>query len=133
VITNKSTAIKAPPPYIVVTNEVLGEMVTAIVDAVQPEKVILFGSRAGGNAGKNSDVDLLVLQREPFGKQGSRLEQLAKIRRALKRFFVPRDVLIYSLDDLEKLQDFPGHIIHECMRDGRVLYERAESSPFATQ
>ncbi len=55
-----------------VTDEVLDAMVRAIVDAVDPEQVWLFGSRARGQAGPESDVDLLVVEREPFvaGRSG---------------------------------------------------------------
>ena len=49
-----------------VTDGLLGEMVQAIVDEVDPEQVILFGSRARGDEREDSDVDLLVAR----GAQG---------------------------------------------------------------
>ena len=42
-------------------------MTAAVVEAVDPEQVILFGSRARGDAGADSDVDLVVVEAEPFG------------------------------------------------------------------
>ena len=50
-----------------VDETLLGRMVTAIVDAADPEQVILFGSRARGDARPGSDVDLVVVEAEPFG------------------------------------------------------------------
>ena len=50
-----------------ITDALLGEMVRAIVDEVDPEQVILFGSRARGDERESSDVDLIVLEAEPFG------------------------------------------------------------------
>jgi uncharacterized protein len=40
------------------------EMVRLIADRFSPEKIILFGSHARGEAGRDSDIDLLVLFRE---------------------------------------------------------------------
>ena len=51
-----------------VTDALLDQMVQAIVAEVDPEQVILFGSRARGDAREDSDVDLVVVEAEPFGK-----------------------------------------------------------------
>ena len=53
---------------ITVTNEILERMVEAIVREVDPEEIWLFGSRARGQAREHSDVDLLVIEREPFAE-----------------------------------------------------------------
>ena len=45
-----------------VTDDLLSDMVQAIVAEVDPEQVILFGSRARGDARKDSDVDLVVVR-----------------------------------------------------------------------
>ena len=50
-----------------VTDALLDQMVQAIVAEVDPEQVILFGSRARGDAREDSDVDLVVVEAEPFG------------------------------------------------------------------
>ena len=54
-----------------VEDRLLDQMAQAIVGEVGPEQVILFGSRARGDAKENSDVDLLVVETEPFGKKRS--------------------------------------------------------------
>ena len=51
-----------------VTETLLQQMVDAIVAEVDPDQVILFGSRARGDARENSDVDFVVLESEPFGE-----------------------------------------------------------------
>ena len=66
-----------------ITDELIDEMVRAIVDEVDPEQVILFGSRARGEAGERSDVDLIVLEAEPFGPARSRHEELVKLYHAI--------------------------------------------------
>ncbi|MBL7141212.1 MAG: nucleotidyltransferase domain-containing protein, partial [Planctomycetes bacterium] len=57
---------------VAVTEEMLQQLVEAIVREVAPEEIYLFGSRARGQAEPDSDVDLLVVEREPFGPQRSR-------------------------------------------------------------
>lgn len=115
-------------PYIEIDDTVLNEMVRAIELAVAPEKIIVFGSYARNASSTTSDVDLLVIEREPFGKGCSRMAELARIRSALSKFRIPKDVLVYSEADIAELQSLPGHVVHECLRDGRVLYERPRSS-----
>jgi len=41
----------------------LNEVVGRIVSAADPERIVLFGSQAEGTAGKDSDLDILVLMR----------------------------------------------------------------------
>jgi len=127
------TPARTPPPFLEVTDEVLAAMVQAIVDAVNPESIILFGSqaRATDATRANTDIDLLIIEREQFGIDRPRGKELSRIRRALRRFFIPKDVLVYSQHDVERLKSFPGHVIHDCFREGRVLYERAQPSPHA--
>jgi predicted nucleotidyltransferase len=50
----------------------LRQMVEVIVREISPEAIVLFGSRARGNARADSDVDLLVIEKEPFSLQRSR-------------------------------------------------------------
>ncbi|MFZ4703922.1 MAG: nucleotidyltransferase domain-containing protein [Candidatus Methylumidiphilus sp.] len=47
-------------------------MVDIIVREADPEQIILFGSRARGDARPDSDVDLLIIESEPFSVQRSR-------------------------------------------------------------
>ena len=58
-----------------VTDALLDQMVQAIVAEVDPEQVILFGSRARGDAREDSDVDLVVVEAEPFGQDRSRHQE----------------------------------------------------------
>lgn len=65
-----------------VTPELIAQMAAAIVREVDPEAVVLFGSHARGQAGPDSDVDLLVVEAEPFGAERP-AEKALKARRAL--------------------------------------------------
>lgn len=110
---------------LVVTEEVLEAMARAIVQAVHPERIVLFGSRASDRACPESDVDLLVVEREPFGPGRQRREELSRIRRSLAAFHIPKDILVYSTEEIDKWRWSTNHVIAESLRNGRVLYERS--------
>ena len=61
----------------------LQKMVETIVREVSPETIILFGSRARGDARSDSDIDLLVVEKEPFSPQRSRRKEAARLYMAL--------------------------------------------------
>lgn len=104
--------------------ELMQAVVDATVEAVDPARIILFGSRARGDSRVDSDLDLLVVEREPFSPRRSREAELKKIRRALWRIPVPVDVLVYSLVEVEEWRDSPNHVIGRSLREGVTLYER---------
>ena len=107
-----------------VTEGLLGEMVQAIVAEVDPEQVILFGSRARGDEREHSDVDLIVVEAEPFGPERSRHKELVRLYHALAGFRVPADVLVYSHEDIDYWRDSLNHVLARALREGKVLYER---------
>lgn len=105
-------------------NKLLQDIVDATITAVEPERIILFGSRARGEAQPDSDLDLLIVESEPFGATRNRQEELKRIRRALWRFRVPIDILVYSHEEIEKWRESPNHVIGRSLREGITLYER---------
>lgn len=92
-----------------------------IVKHFDPERIILFGSHARGEAGAHSDVDLLVVLRTDEGqpRHGN------PIRRAIaERFVLPVDVVIRSPEALAEQRDDPYSLIHQALEEGKVLYEQ---------
>ena len=108
-----------------VTDALLDQMVQAIVAEVDPEQVILFGSRARGDAREDSDVDLVVVETEPFGKTRSRRLEAARVYEAVAGFDALTDILIYSRDEVDHWRDSVNHVLARALREGTVLYERA--------
>jgi predicted nucleotidyltransferase len=107
-----------------VTDTLLQQMVDAIVAEVNPDQVILFGSRARGDARDDSDIDLIVLESEPFGEERTQHGEEVRIRRALSGFGVAKDILVYSQEDVEYWRDSLNNVLARALREGRVLYER---------
>jgi uncharacterized protein len=108
-----------------VTEEVLSEMVQAIVRDVDPERIYLFGSRARGEARQDSDVDLLIVVSKPFGPEHSRFQEINRIYRTLSSFRIPNDVLLYSSDEFAKWSQSLNHVVGRCSREGKLLYARS--------
>ncbi len=113
-----------PPRTGPVTDALIVAMVEALVREADPEQVILFGSRGRGDARDNSDVDLIVVEAEPFGPGRDRVKEMARLYRALADFTVPADILVYSREDVEYWRDSLNHVLARALREGKVVYER---------
>ncbi len=85
-------------------------------------RVILFGSRARGDAGPHSDVDLLVVM--PDGIEDER-RVTVEIRRLLRDMPVAKDVVVTTPEEIERRGDLVGTVLRPALREGKVLYERA--------
>ncbi len=97
------------------------EMVRRIFDGFGPEQIILFGSFENGTENADSDVDLLVVMRITT----SRRKQAAEIDLKLVDIGLPKDVIVVTLEEVEKYRDIIGSIIYPALREGKVLYKRA--------
>ena len=104
--------------------EKLRRMVDILAAAADPEQIVLFGSRARGGAREDSDVDLLVVESEPFGPGRSRHEEMTRLYLALSGHGVSKDVLACSRADVEFWKDSINHVLARALREGEVLYER---------
>src|SRR3954470_2733415 len=77
-----------------------------IVKRFAPEKIILFGSQARGDAGPDSDIDLLVV----MPVEGSVRDKRLEIRGVLHDAVIPVDVLVTTPEDFAWRKDFVGTI-----------------------
>lgn len=97
---------------------VLDEIVRRIVDVAQPERIILFGSAARGEMGRDSDVDLLVV------KDGAHRRRLTgRIYDRLYGVGVAVDVVVVTPADIERYRDSFALVIYPALREGTVVYE----------
>jgi len=103
----------------------LQEISDSIVKEVQPEAVFLFGSYARGKSNKSSDVDLLVIMQEAENAPIHRRQITGKLYRCLASLPIPKDILVYTTNEVEKWRNVPGHIIATGMNEGRQLYGRS--------
>jgi len=97
------------------------EIVRRVLAAAQPDRIILFGSVAAGGMTRDSDIDLLVLEREP----ANRHEESVKIRDSIGDVGYPFDVIVMPTDRFEQTKNVIGGIAYPANKYGRVIYEAA--------
>ena len=97
------------------------EVVDAIVQEFDPLQVVLFGSIARGDAGPDSDIDLLVVLREVT----HRIEAAIAIRDSIAHLPPPIDVVPTDPEEIARRRAQPGSVIHTALSEGEVVYERA--------
>lgn len=89
-----------------------------LIDAASaPAKVILFGSYARGDADKGSDLDFLVIERQV----DDRIAEEVKLRRALRGFGVPVDVIVMDEALVQRRAKVRGTMVDRALREGRVV------------
>ena len=93
------------------------QLVARIVAAAHPQRIILFGSAARGEAGRHSVVDVLVVA--PEGAHRRKTAQA--IYRGLLGLGVPVDVVVATPSDLEDYRDSPGLVYRAALREGKEL------------
>ena len=97
------------------------EMVRRIAEQFLPDKIILFGSYARGEARPDSDIDLLVL----FPEVADPNKRAAELYAALKDFPVPTDIVVSTTFRFERYRNVVNTVYWPAAREGRILYERA--------
>lgn len=100
------------------TEQAIRRLVSLIVEAVHPLRVILFGSAVRGEASPESDLDVLVVM--PDGTP--RLKTARELYRRIRGVGAPFDLIVATPSLLEEHRDNPGLIYHAILREGRTLY-----------
>lgn len=90
-----------------------------IVEAVHPEKIILFGSHAWGQPTKDSDVDLLVVVGHSDQPGYRRARAIYRSLRGLK---MPVEILVRTRDELARGIEIKTSLDRKIMEEGRVLH-----------
>ncbi|MDZ4830609.1 MAG: nucleotidyltransferase domain-containing protein [Phycisphaerae bacterium] len=89
-------------------------------DALNPERIVLFGSWARGTARADSDVDLLI-ELETDLPQAER-------SRTVSRLFPDRrwslDALVFTPKEMAAARRSPASVLAAIESDGKVLYAR---------
>jgi predicted nucleotidyltransferase len=97
----------------------LHEIVRRLIDAYQPERIYLFGSKARGDARPDSDYDLLLVVPDdaPAERRDSKLayEALWGVQGAA-------DVIVWEKSRFERRSRVVCSLPATVLREGRVLY-----------
>lgn len=98
---------------------VLAEMVRRIVERCEPQKILLFGSRARGDCRADSDYDLLVV----LDECEDRRRAAVAMRNVLADVPASKDVIVAEVADIERSAR-PSEIVRAALSEGLLLYER---------
>lgn len=101
-----------------VDEKTISAITASIKNLMNPKRIVLFGSHAGGESNPDSDIDLLVVDDSGRDKNPVALE--------ISSVLFPRsyglDLFVESPDDLERKSAFA--FWREVLETGRILYER---------
>ncbi len=103
-----------------ITEPLLQEITDRIVTAFNPEKVVLFGSRADGTSRTDSDIDLLVIMEV----EGSPIQRAVTVKRVCRPRFVAMDMLVKTPEEVATQLQRGSFFLRQILAEGRVLYER---------
>lgn len=100
---------------------VLAPLLSRLVARYRPEQIWLFGSRARGEAGPESDWDLLVALPDAAIDEEFDPVEVWRLRR---EFNVRADIVLCTMRDIREDFGTPNTLFYEVARDGVLLYER---------
>jgi predicted nucleotidyltransferase len=102
-----------------ITDEDIRHLAARIVQSFEPEKIILFGSRASGHFREDSDIDLLVI----MNFEGRAFRKALEILSVLD-FRKPLDLLLKTPQEVQERYQAGDPLIQEALRAGQVLYDK---------
>ena len=99
-------------------DQLLQEVIRRIRAAGNPQRIVLFGSRAREDAHPDSDLDLLIVEESTLPRHRRPIPYL----RALLGLFPAKDVVVYTPAEIAEWAGVPNAFVTTALRDGRVLY-----------
>ena len=98
------------------------QQAVALLRAAAPKAtIVMFGSRARGDARPDSDMDLLLI--EP--RLSSRRREMVRLRDVLRPLRLRVDILVISRRMFREWADVPGTVNHAAANEGKVLHAAA--------
>lgn len=101
-------------------DEPLAAVTRRLVEELHPRRIILFGSRAWGQPGVHSDVDILIVM-ESDERPAARA---ARVSRLLRPRPFPMDILVRTPQEVSCRLEMGDQFMRQIVEQGRVLYDR---------
>ena len=102
----------------------LNDIGRRLIKEYDPEKIILFGSRAEGKDREGSDIDLVIVKETDKRPLDRRIE----VETLLADRAVPIDLIVYTPDEIRRLYSIGSPFVEEIVETGRLLYMRKATS-----
>ncbi len=106
--------------YHILVRERIKQVILEVAEKerVRVLQIILFGSRARGQARPDSDWDILVVVDGALRRE-EKLKLAKEIRLRLRE--IPIDVLVKTKEELKKYENFYGTVTREALKEGVAL------------
>ncbi|MBS1515448.1 MAG: nucleotidyltransferase domain-containing protein [Bacteroidetes bacterium] len=102
------------------TNAEIKNKIVKLLDGLQYEKILLFGSRARGENRADSDYDVIVTLKNEISRIDRFLLQ-SKIRKFFAQEKTDIDIIIKSARDFDYLKEKVGNAIFDANKEGIVI------------
>lgn len=109
------------------SDPLLEALVQAVVDRVRPELLLLFGSRARGDAREDSDYDLMLVMTDDADVDAGR----QATNDAAWAMNMPAEVLACTVSEYQRRQHDPGFMQWLVAREGQVLFTRGTTPRYS--
>jgi len=107
--------------FLMTQTELLNHVTQTIINKFQPKRIVLFGSAARNETRPGSDMDLFIEMESDLRPPERAVEVSAVF--GLRTW--PLDLVIYTPEEVQRLQGKPGTLLSVIEKEGRVLYERS--------
>jgi len=102
--------------------EAINRLTELLIEAAKPKRIIMFGSQARGEAGEDSDLDVMVVEEGVSDRVG----EMVRLNRLLHSLDITVDLLVVNAEKFNYWCDTPGNVYVEAAAEGEVLlYEAA--------
>ena len=102
-----------------ISQATIRNVVDTIAERFKPEKIVIFGSCARGDAGPSSDLDLLVIMKSDL----PRYKRTTPLRLLFDPTPCPMDILVYTPEEVRRWNGTVNHIVTEVLSKGVTVYE----------
>ncbi len=100
--------------------EAVQEIINKIVEGYDPEKIIIFGSYARGDAAEGSDLDVMVVKET----SARWIDRHVEVSGLCRPRLLPMDIVVKTPAEIEDALAHRELFMREIMREGVVAYER---------
>ena len=98
----------------------LGILLKGMLQGLNYEEIILFGSRARGDSSEKSDYDfMIVMKNNLITREKIKLSSL--LRKKLAKKGIDADLVIKSKDELNYYRTKIGSVVREALKEGITL------------
>lgn len=108
----------------ITNSSLLSEIVRRVRAVAQPERIILFGSRARGDEHSDSDLDLFIIMESNVPRH----KRAVPFYRALAGLGIAKDIVVYTPSEVEDWKTATCSLVATVLKEGKVLYENQSRS-----